>query len=122
METLAASVQYNDIKGQVALDENDNSGIQELAKQNGIDIDTNFPIAFYLHAWDSDKPSVSIITTATAHDGYDNVKDYIQNNDPIEVKKFTFELSYNDFFKYFKRVSIVGTPIDIAMGKEYVEV
>lgn len=99
MDKLIASTQYNDWKGNAAFDDADVSGLTDYAKKAGKiqDGDVIFGVeASYL--------SVSNEFSIQIHYSNQSFDDMSKNGG--ELSKADFELSLDDFFALFKRVSL----------------
>ncbi len=122
METLEASVQYGDIKGNIAIDEDHAKGLHEFAQEQGIDTNKLFPIAVDFRKCVDGTIGTTIIAVDTnAHNipgDYENIKDFIEQNDPVPVVQIDVDGDINAFFKHCKRVSITAERGDIGiLGK-----
>jgi hypothetical protein len=111
MENFSANVQYGDLKGGVSIDEGDLKGLHDFAQNNGINVQQYFPIGVSFYIGENGFVSTIIITidvvTHSIPGNYDNIKDFIEQNNPVPVVKFDISKSFEDFLQYIKRVNIV---------------
>jgi len=106
-EVFKAGVQYDDYKGSVACDDNDLTtlkselrkffGLDKSATIVGIKVIANYEIRT------SDIDNFSIIILTPENDDYDEKN---SNNLEVNVRKFSKEISIQNFFKLFKRFQI----------------
>lgn len=125
MENFKAGVQYGDLKGGIAIDEADLNGFRDFAKENGIDTKRFFPVGMSFYLGEHGFVSTTLITIDTVGNhipgDYENIKDFIDRNDPVPVVKFDIDKDINEFFKYTKRVSIAFERRDLGLyGKDIV--
>jgi hypothetical protein len=119
VETFATSVDNNDLKGVIAIEEEDMKSLYEFAKANGIDTQRYIPVGVtFFKSPTKEEPSTTVITVDAENLDQENVTMYIERNNPVPVTKFDLDTGINDFFKYCKRVSIAITRQDQLMGKE----
>jgi len=65
--------------------------------------------------------TIDVVTHRIPGD-YDNIKDFIEQNNPVPIVKFDIDKDINEFFKYTKRVNIVFERRDIGLyGKDIIE-
>jgi hypothetical protein len=111
MENFSAAVQYEDLKGGISIDEGDLKGLRDFASDNGINTKQYFPVGMDFYIGENGLASTTIIAVDVVANNipgdYDNIKDFIEHNNPISVVKFDINKDINEFFKYTKRVSIV---------------
>ncbi|MFW1969387.1 hypothetical protein ACG95P_20275 [Acinetobacter guillouiae] len=106
-EVFKAGVQYDDYRGSVACDDNDLTtlkselrkffGLDKSATIVGIKVNANYEIRT------SDIVNFSIIILTPENDDYD---EKIISNLEVNVRKFSKEISIQDFFKLFKRFQL----------------
>lgn len=106
-EVFGAGVQYDDYKGSVAGDDADFSTLKsELREIFGLDkssIITGIKVVANYVGRTSDIESFSIIILVPEDPNYE---DKLNKNEEIDVKKYSKDISLNDFFKFFKRFQI----------------
>ena len=111
MENFSASVQYGDLKGGVSIDEGDLKGLHDFASDNGIATEQYFPIGMSFYIGENRFVSTTVITVDVVANNipgdYENIKDFIEQNNPVPVVKFDIDKDINEFFKYTKRVNIL---------------
>ncbi len=107
MEYFKANVQYNDWEGTCASDNADIKKISDFLKENDYISKNDFLIAIRLYATDISK----ITITALTYNGIncDDIKKEIDNLETIPVKSTEINISIEDFFKFFKRFSLILT-------------
>jgi len=114
---ISAGTQYGDLKGNVSIDSHTGGGLFEFAKKNGIDTEEYFPISIGVYK-EGDFESVTIDTVNVAS-SYDGLKEYLASNPaPLPVKRFTLNVSLNDYLKFIKRFSFVATFNEELIGQE----
>lgn len=106
-EVFNAGLQYDDYKGTVACDDTDLSTLKSelrklfnLEKDSiiiGIKVDANYK------GRTSDIDNFSVIIYIPEDQDYE---DEIKNNEEVNVKKLSTNISLQDFFKLFKRFQI----------------
>ncbi|MEO3357224.1 hypothetical protein [Acinetobacter haemolyticus] len=106
-EVFNAGLQYDDYKGTVACDDTDlktlKSELRKLFKLDkdsfiiGIKVDANYK------GRTSDIDNFSVIIYTPEDQDYE---DKIGNNEEVNVKKLSTNISLQDFFKLFKRFQI----------------
>jgi len=126
MESFSASVQYEDLKGGVSIDEGDLKGLHDFAQSNGINTTQYFPVGVSFYIGENDFVNTTVITVDVVANNipgdYENIKDFIEKNDPVPVVKFDIDKDINEFFKYTKRVSIVFERKELGLyGKNIIE-
>ena len=126
MENFSASVQYGDLKGGVSIDEGDLKGLYDFAQSNGINTTQYFPVGVSFYIGENGFVSTTITTvdviTNNIPRDYENIKDFIEQNNPVSVVKFDIDKDINEFFKYTKRVNIVFEREGLGLyGKDIIE-
>ncbi len=126
MENFSASVQYGDLKGGVSIDEGDLKGLHDFAQSNGINTTQYFPVGVSFYIGENGFVSTTITTvdviTNNIPRDYENIKDFIEQNNPVSVVKFDIDKDINEFFKYTKRVNIVFEREGLGLyGKDIIE-
>ena len=126
MENFSESVQYGDLKGGISIDEGDLKGLHDFAQNNGINTTQYFPVGVSFYIGENGFLSTTITTvdviTNNIPGDYENIKDFIEQNNPVPVVKFDISKSFEDFLQYTKRVNIVFESRDIGLyGKDIVE-
>ena len=123
MEKFSASTHNDDLRGNIAIDEDDMKNIFDFAKDNGIDLEKYIPVG--ISFWKSPKdeePLATVITIDAAKlnqgESFENLKLLIDRNDPVPVKKFDLDVGISEFFKYCSRVSICISRLGNLMDKE----
>ncbi|MDN5053831.1 hypothetical protein [Aliarcobacter butzleri] len=114
--TFKASVQYDDIIGEVALDNGDDKGLWDFLRDNGINTDVYFPIGldYYKGSYAGTFKIITVNKTEIELDNFDNIKNYIDSLDTIPVKIFQVEMSLDEYIeKYTKRFSIAMSNISL---------
>lgn len=119
-EIFKASVQYDDIRGEVALDNGDDKGLWNFLRDNEIDTDVYFPIGlnYYKGSYAGTFRIITVNKTELGLDNFDNIKEYIDSVDTIPVKIFKVEMPLDEYIeKYTKRFSIAMSNIEL-VGKK----
>lgn len=118
-EIFKASVQYDDIKGEVSLDHGDDKDLWDFLKDNEIDTDVYFPIGlnYYKGSYPGTFKIITVNKTEIGLDTFDNIKEYIESLDTIPVKIFEIEMTLDEYIeKYTKRFSVAMSNIGL-IGK-----
>ena len=109
--TLNANVQYDDLKGTVAIDNNDMNGLFEFAKKYGIDTKKYYLIGLN-YTKEQSYEYISIYATSKAHN-YDDVEQLLsslENDDFLEVVEFKINnITLDDYLPFVKRLNFVVT-------------
>jgi hypothetical protein len=109
--TFRAGVQYDDWRGTAAADNAFDLGISKLLENRGLAKAGEFVVAVEVwvgenHGGPSGPPSVTAFL-ATAN-GYDNVKEKLTAEpDPLNLRRVTLALTFEEFFGLFKRFNVV---------------
>ncbi|PZP12288.1 MAG: hypothetical protein DI602_09790 [Aliarcobacter butzleri] len=120
-EKFSASAQYNDIKGNIAIDNGDSKGLFDLLEDNNINTNTYFPIG--IKYYKAGTLEIFKVFTIKKQNNYDTVKEYIDSQETVPVKTFDIEISLEDYInKYTKRFSIAVSNLDEFIGKEFIEI
>ena len=107
-ETLNAGTQYNDWKGQIALDDQDFKGITEYLKNKLNNKDVVIGIDTFFHGESLSRREKI------------EVKAYITNEElEGKYKAIKFEIELEDFFKLFKRINITASRKNQLEGKTF---
>ena len=122
-EVFTSSTQYGDLKGNVTIDGFDGGNLHDFAQANGVNTNQYFPIGIDIYIGEHGHQSISIITIDVNAVGigsiYENIKDYLESNEEIDVKKFTFpNVTLNDYLQKCKRFSIVAASIPELIKKQ----
>lgn len=127
MGSFSAGVQYNDWKGTAAADSLDRGGLTELLVEKGLITTSDFVVG--VEAWigenhgeGSVRPKVSVFAIE-GRNGADSAAAWLRDNaDPLDLKRISIDLTFEEFFGLFKRFDIVigrrGLELD---GREYRE-
>lgn len=117
-EVFTAGVQYNDWKGTAAADDADNESVQAFFRKNGLPDDAHIvAIRAYYLAVDG---KVTVRGIYADGKGFDSVQAQIESADTLQFKEIELELTPVDFFKMFKRFSVVLTQKGLGLdGREY---
>ncbi|MEQ1950565.1 hypothetical protein [Mesorhizobium sp. CN2-181] len=118
-ERFEAGVQYNDWKGTVAADEADNKSIQSFFRERcGLGKDS-YVVGIRMHEHTSSR-GMWVRAIVADGEGFDDVNTQITAEGTLRFKEFDLELSYDEFFKLFKRFSLVLTTPSLKLdGREY---
>lgn len=122
-EIFSSATQYGDIKGDVTIDGTMGGNLHDFAKDNGINTDKYFPVGINIYLGDNGHQSISIIAIDVEQIGigstYDNIKDYMESNEEIDIKKFNLpNATFEDYLRICKRFSIAATSIPELMNKK----
>jgi len=114
-----SGTQYGDIHGNITIDNAHNSGLHEFAEEFSVDTDRYFPIGIDIYIGDNSFVNISIIAVdTTISNDYDNIRDYFNNNDIVDVKEFTLKnATLDDYLKHCKRLNIRASLLPELMGK-----
>jgi len=115
---ILATTHYGDYKGNVAVDKADlKNPLRDFAKDNGIDIKKYFLLSA-IYNYQKHVSYVEIIATTVASD-YDSIREYILNHEkPLPVKRFTIDISLENYLKYMKRFSFMLPSHSDFIGQE----
>lgn len=107
-ETLNAGTQYNDWKGQIALDDQDFKGIREYLKNKLSNKDVVIGIDTFFHGESLSRREKI------------EVKAYITNEElEGKYKAIKFEIELENFFKLFKRINMTASRKNQLEGKVF---
>ena len=123
MEIFQASVQYNDLKGSVAVDNADMINATSWLKKNKYIKDDKSLIGISMWAGEnhkkSDKP-LSVTFLVKELGGNKTIPDIINDsNETLNVKKVKVDMNIIDFMALFKRLEITLSPDGMLEGIEY---
>lgn len=106
---ILATTQYNDYKGNVSFDNNDLQNIfSDLIESKNINRDKYFPVSITFNK--SGKYQTINIDTTEVASNYSELKTYLeQNQEPIPITRFRFDMNINDFLEYSKKFSFIIT-------------
>lgn len=106
---LKASVQYGDLKGEVACDGFGGPFLSELASDIDLD-DTYFPLSLSVYRGESGFLSIYVYACNKDKVGkdIDEIKDYGRKNGSIPVKRFEYTGSIDNLLKKIKRLDILA--------------
>lgn len=121
-EIFRSSTQYGDLKGNITIDGFDGRNLHDFAQANGVNTSQYFPIGIDIYIGDHGHQSISIVTIDVGAVGigstYDNIKEYLENNEEINVKKIDCpNATLNDYLKHCKRFSIAAASLPELMDK-----
>lgn len=111
-----AQTQYQHYEGTVAADpKDDEKEFEAAAKKAGLDTDRYYPVAFTFYTGEpiaggplSPIISVYALDRKQAGTKYEEWRDFAKKQGGvIPVKEFSFEVTVEEFFRWFKRFSIV---------------
>lgn len=107
---ISASVQYGDISGEISFDGFKGALLVEIAKQCGIDLENNFPLALKLRKGEFGNSSIDLFACNKSEYGenIDVIRKKALLNGEIEVKKFELSISVDELLKKIKRLEIFG--------------
>ena len=127
MGTFNAGVQYNDWKGTAAADSVDKGGLTEFLLAKDLITQADFVVGVEIwvgenHGGKSVQPSVTVFVLEGRR-GAESAAEWIRDNaDPLDLKHIPLELTFEEFFGFFKRYNVVigrrGLQLD---GREYRE-
>lgn len=102
-----SSTKYHDWEGLIRADANDNSiAIHTLCRDNGIDIDSYVLVGFGIDDTDSvGKPTCTVLLADKER--YGSALEHAISDEPVEVIKKTFKISYEEIAQAIKRLSIM---------------
>lgn len=117
-DKMLASAQYNDLKGNVAIDGHEGPNLSEFARKHGIDTNKYLPIGISIFKA-GDFEIVSICTVSFALNRND-LKQYIaQNSGPIPIKRFNLDgVTLNDYLESTKRFNFLAVVDEKLMGRD----
>ena len=121
MGTFRAGVQYNDWIGTAAADNAADLDLTKLLTDRGLAEEGEFVVAAEIwvgenHGGPSQPPRVNVFL-ATAQ-GYDNVKQKLKyEEDPLDLRKVGFDLTFEEFFGLFKRFNVVISRRGLALDE-----
>lgn len=127
MGSFVAGVQYNDWTGTAAADSVDRGGLTDFLIAKGLITNGDFVVG--VEAWigenhgeGSVQPSVNVFVIE-GRNGADSAASWLQENaDPLDLKRVSVDITFEEFFGFFKRFDIVigrrGLDLD---GREYRE-
>ena len=125
METLSASVQYNDWKGTSAADNLDRGRLVDLLEERGLlNRDYEFLVAIDLfigenHGGETKPPYISCLIYDKAK--FQDVATAIQNEmGPLNLRSVDLDLTIEEFVGLFKRFNVVLTKRGLDLdGRDY---
>lgn len=114
METLSASVQYNDWKGTAAADNADQTSFAKLLESKGVlDRKTEFLVATSLFIGENHNGKVEAPFIDALIAPYNNMDaaqaNLSANSDPLHLRRVSVELTLEEFIGLFKRFNVVLT-------------
>jgi hypothetical protein len=122
-DTFTASVQYGDWRGTCKADNADSVDLRTYVKERKLVRDGEFLVAFSLYNGENSQDritSVHIQALLVRATNYEAAKRYLDNPDPVRVRKADIEMSIDEFFRLFKRFSIALSWQDLDMaGREF---
>ena len=123
MEIFQASVQYNDLKGSVAVDNADMINATSWLKKNKYIKDDESLIGISMWAGENHKKYdklLSVTFLVKELGGNKTIPDIINDsNETLNVKKVKVDMNIIDFMALFKRLEITLSPDGMLEGIEY---
>ncbi len=121
-ETFMAGVQYNDLKGTSAADEQDVKQIDRWLKENHhIDSNDSF-VGLSMHANGTNEQSVSVSFFTINLEVDQNIPDLITSSQSgVPVKKINIDMNTSEFIRLFKRFNVTLSISGLMEGEEYNE-
>ncbi len=123
MERFSASAQHDNLKGQIAIDDQDLTNLYNFAKANAINTERYIPVGITFWKSPNDAEPMAQLITVDAEvmsqdESAKNVAMFIEKNDPVPVRRFELNVGISEFFKYCDKVSMTVTRFDNLTGKE----
>lgn len=102
-----SSTKYNDWEGLIKADANENSiAIHTLCRNNGIDIESYVLVGFGVDDGEGlGKPTCTVLLADK--EKYGPALEHASSDEPVEVIKKTFKVSYQEIARAIKRLSIM---------------
>ena len=122
-ETFMAGVQYGDLKGTSAADQQDVESIEGWLKKNHqdhhIDSNDNF-VGLSMHASKISKQSINVSFFFVNLKNGQTVPDLITSSkNGVPVKKINIDMNASEFIGLFKRLNVTLSSKGIVEGVEY---
>ena len=106
MQSMTAVTRYSDYSGTVSIDKDDRKDTyNQLAKDNGIDLSNQYLIGIKFEKLRMVQHIVFITTNVGSN--FQEIQDYLVNNDTLPCKEQYVDMNINDFLKYTKQFSFV---------------
>jgi len=106
MQSMTAITRYTDYTGTVSIDNDDRkNAYAQLAKDNGIDLSNQYLVGIKFEKIEMIQQVVFI--TSNVGSNFQEIQDYLSDNDSLPCKESYVDMSINDFFKYTKRFSFI---------------
>lgn len=120
-----ANVQYDDMKGTVAADNQDTEDVWKYLKTRNLITETEFIAGITFSVGEIHPPlskDVLIHVSAYIHNSssYDNFKAVLDSRKPVEVREVSLEILPNEFLSLFKRLNLTLSQYGSLEGKKII--